>query len=142
MLIQPAPEVLRHWHAKEIYILIPGGWTMLLPEYRVDDEFITDYVRQFMSFGMSMGKARDAVLQGIRSHAEAGFRHSLLSSVTYFGKLYSKMYPERMEAAGKRKKTFLLRGYRPELMQTVHVPGMRLGETNKAARNLLMEMTA
>lgn len=146
MISNPAPAVHRHWHTRGCYLLIPGGWPMLQPEYRVDGEFEEEYARWYMAAGMSMTRARQEVQKAIQMHAISGFRQSLFNSVFYFAKCYAELYPDRMQAfkgKGKKKVSYTLAGYRPEQMQFVHMPGYNQKLTiHAAAKKLLLEMKA
>lgn len=113
---------------------------MHIPQYRIEEDFEEEYAKWFMQHGYSLLRARQAVQESIQSHAAAGFRASLLASVFYFGRMYAGMYPERMRPVPRRKRAFTLAGYRPEVMQTIHVPGWNSGEVNQDARRMLMGM--
>ena len=113
---------------------------MRLPTYRIEGPFEDAYIDWYRRLGMSFAKAQERVERSIQEHASVGFRASLTASLTYYAKVYSQMYPERMRPVGGRKKTFSLQGYDAEVMQTVHVPGYRPCGTSPQARKLLMEM--
>lgn len=113
---------------------------MNIPDYSLEQAFEEAYVGWFLRDGLSLTRAQEAVRQAIQSHAEAGFRASLLASIVYYAKQYAKMYPERMRPAAGRRKTFTLAGYQPAVMQTVHVPGYRQNGPIQVAKKLLMEM--
>jgi len=113
---------------------------MNIPEYRIEEDFEEAYVGWFMRDGLSLLAAKQEVTEAIQEHAAAGFRASLLASIAYYARMYAKMYPERMKPVARKRKTFTLRGYKPEVMQTVHVPGYQKGGHTALAKRILMEM--
>lgn len=141
----PAPPILRRWHQHptKIFLLIPGGWLMNLPSFTIDQSFDAAYIAHHRKKGLSFERARQAVDKMVQETAAAGFRASLLASITYFAKLYAEMYPERLQPAllpGKRK-IYTPAGYDPGRIQKIHVPGTRPGKEVKRAKEMMREMT-
>ena len=139
MISTPADDLRRHWPQKGIYLFIPGGWQMRMPELAVDEDYRQKCIRFFMRQGATRAEAQaDALIQ---STGIVGFKASLLSSVFYFCKMYCTMYPERMTLAPKQRKTFIAVGYEPEVVQALHVPVRYPGKIGiQQAKKALMEM--
>jgi hypothetical protein len=139
MTSQPADDILRHWKDKGIYLLIPGGWRLELPEVTMDEEYRQRCIRHFIKKGALRAEAQaDALIQAT---GVVGPKASLLSSIFYFGKMYCKMYPERMTLAPRQKKTFIPLGFRPEDIQKLHVPVRYPGQYGvQQIQKTLMEM--
>jgi hypothetical protein len=138
-----APLLCRKWAERRIHLYIPGGWTMRVPSYRIEGEFEDAYIAWFRRTGLSFEKAEQAMKKAIQKHASTGFKSSLMKSVWHYARTYAEMYPERLKPAPCRKpeRAFVLEGYDPEIMQTVHVPGyMPPPGGQPLARKLLMEM--
>lgn len=114
---------------------------MRVPVYRIEGPFEDAYIDFWRSRGLSFAKAQERTQRSIQDCAEAGFKDSLISSITYFARRYATMYPERMRPVAKQKKTFTLAGFDPEIMQTCHVPGFYPGKHPlPAVRRFLSEM--
>lgn len=141
MLQIEAPEIHRHWSERGIYLLIPGGWLMNVPEFTIEADFEEAYVEWFLRDGCSFAKAQEQMRQIVRKHNTACHRASLLQFITYYAKQYAILYPERMKPAPGRPKTFVLHGYDPAEMQRAHVPGYRVPyKEQPVAKRLLLAM--
>lgn len=140
MITQPAPDILRNWPDRGFKLLIPGGWIMRVPSYRVEGPYEDAYIDWYRRLGYSFERAQRSVQEAVQACASAGFRSSLFASILYYAKVYSRMYPEDLRPSVGKHNVFWLPGYRPEVMQSVHVPGYRPSGRQPLAKKLLMEM--
>lgn len=119
-------------------ILVPGGWSALVPQVQsVDEETRVAYTQYFQRNGLPPAAAERRAIATVQSALEQGFVRGLRHSIARYARIYAKRFSSLHQEDGT------LLGFSPGKMQGAFVPNENTGRRGKQfVDGLLGEMAA
>jgi ABC-type glycerol-3-phosphate transport system substrate-binding protein len=114
-----------HTQHGERTLLIPGGWTAVVPSVTPDPASLRAFVRYLREEGLTEWAAESGALATIQGVFEGGYLRGIRNMLYARAREYADRYPDLVGEDGE------LLGFDPEALQQAYFPFDRTGRRGK-----------